>query len=286
MRGFRQAVDAHRSPDSHLLVEDQPGQLAHPVQLAGTARQHDPPPGDLVNAARFQPVAHQLEGLLDARRNDADEEGFRHMVHMAVFLFADRRNGDRLALVESRGDGAAEQRLHPLGVRERGREPTGDVVGHMATTDRHRIGENQIAFELNRTLLVSKLIEGNYANYRQVIPSEAKERITLERQTFLTAVRRVSLLASEKSNSVKLIFSKSNIDIVANTPEVGEAKESLPVMYKGREFSIAFNPEFLMAPLRNLSEDEIYLDLIDEMSPGVIKIAAPFLYVLMPMRFS
>src|SRR5271165_2054071 len=144
----------------------------------------------------------------------------------------------------------------------------------------------QIAFELNRTLLVSKLIEGNYPNYRQVIPSEAKERITLERVTFLTAVRRVSLLTSEKSNSVKLIFSKSNIDIVANTPEVGEAKESLPVMYKGREFSIAFNPEFLMAPLRNLSEAEIYLDLIDEMSPGVIKIAGPFLYVLMPVRLS
>jgi DNA polymerase-3 subunit beta len=146
------------------------------------------------------------------------------------------------------------------------------------------IGQNQIAFELNRTLLVSKLIEGNYPNYRQVIPSEAKERITLERATFLTAVRRVSLLTSEKSNSVKLILSKSNIDIVANTPEVGEAKESLPVLYKGREFSIAFNPEFLMAPLRNLSEDEIYLDLIDEMSPGVIKTAGPFLCVLMPMR--
>jgi DNA polymerase-3 subunit beta len=146
------------------------------------------------------------------------------------------------------------------------------------------IGENQIAFELNRTLLVSKLIEGSYPNYRQVIPSEAKERITLDRETFLTAVRRVSLLASEKS--VKLMFTKSNIDIVANTPEVGEAKESLPVIYKGREFSIAFNPEFLMAPLRVLSEDEIYLDLIDETSPGVIKIAGPFLYVLMPVRLS
>ena len=81
-------------------------------------------------------------------------------------------------------------------------------------------------------------------------------------------------------------FSKNNIDITANTPEVGEAKESLPVVYKGREFSIAFNPEFLMAPLRNLTEDEIFLDLIDEMSPGVIKIQSPFLYVLMPMRIS
>jgi DNA polymerase-3 subunit beta len=58
------------------------------------------------------------------------------------------------------------------------------------------------------------------------------------------------------------------------------------VPYKGREFSIAFNPEFLMAPLRALTEDEVFLDLIDEMSPGVVKIQTPFLYVIMPMRIS
>jgi DNA polymerase-3 subunit beta len=148
------------------------------------------------------------------------------------------------------------------------------------------VGSGQIAFDLNNTLLVSKLIEGNYPNYRQVIPSEAKERVTLERETFLNSLRRVSLLASDKSNSIKLNFAKNNIDITANTPEVGEAKESLPVAYKGREFSIAFNPEFLMAPLRSLTEDEVFLDLIDEMSPGVLKIQSPFLYVLMPMRIS
>ena len=148
------------------------------------------------------------------------------------------------------------------------------------------VGGSQIAFDLNNSLLVSKLIEGNYPNYRQVIPGEMKERVTLERETFLNSLRRVSLLASDKSNSIKLNFSKNNIDITANTPEVGEAKESLPVAYKGREFSIAFNPEFLMAPPRNLAEDEIFLDLIDEMSPGVIKIQSPFLYVLMPMRIS
>ena len=148
------------------------------------------------------------------------------------------------------------------------------------------IGSGQIAFELNNTLLVSKLIEGNYPNYQQVIPSEAKERITLERETFLNSLRRVSLLASDKSNSIKLNFSKNNIEITANTPEVGEAKESLPVTYKGREFSIAFNPEFLMAPLRIWPRTKSSLDLIDEMSPGVLKIQTPFLYVLMPMRVS
>ncbi len=149
-----------------------------------------------------------------------------------------------------------------------------------------RLGENQVAFELNGTLLVSKLIEGNYPNYRQVIPNETKERIEMERETFLNAVRRVSLLTSEKSNSIKLIFTKNNIDIAANSPEIGEAKESLPVKYNGKDFTIAFNPEFLMAPLRNLTDDTVFLDLIDEMSPGVVKINTSFLYVLMPMRIS
>ena len=148
------------------------------------------------------------------------------------------------------------------------------------------VGENQVAFDVTGTLLVSKLIEGNYPNYRQVIPGEAKERITLERELFFNAVHRVSLLSSEKSNSVKLVFTKNNLEIAANTPDVGEARESIAVPYKGRDLSIAFNPEFLQAPLKNLTNDEVYLDLIDEMSPGVIKIQTPFLYVLMPMRIS
>jgi DNA polymerase III subunit beta len=148
------------------------------------------------------------------------------------------------------------------------------------------VGENLVSFELNGSQLVSKLVEGNYPNYRQVIPGEAKERVTIEREALLNTVRRVSLLSNDKTSSVRLTFSKNNLDVSANTPEVGEAREALAVAYRGRDLSIAFNPEFLMDPLRNLPNDEIDLELIDEMSPGVIKIKTPFLYVLMPMRVS
>ena len=148
------------------------------------------------------------------------------------------------------------------------------------------VGENLVSFEQNGSQLVSKLVEGNYPNYRQVIPGEAKERITIERESLLNSVRRVSLLSNDKTSSVRLNFSRNNLDITANTPEVGEAREALAVVYRGRDLSIAFNPEFLMDPLRNLSNDEVHLELIDEMSPGVIKINTPFLYVLMPMRVS
>ena len=146
--------------------------------------------------------------------------------------------------------------------------------------------ENLVSFELNGARLVSKLVEGNYPNYRQVIPGEAKERIALEREAFHNCVRRVSILSSDKTSSVRLNFTKNNLDITANTPEVGEAKESMSINYKGRDISIAFNPEFLLDPLRNLPNDEVFLELIDEMSPGVIKIQTPFLYVIMPMRVS
>lgn len=148
------------------------------------------------------------------------------------------------------------------------------------------LGENQVVADLGGTILITKLIEGTYPNFRQVIPTEAKERIQMERETLLAALHRASILASEKSQSVKLTFAKNTLTITSSTPEVGEAKETLSINYKGKDLSIAFNPQFMMDPLRNLDADEVFIELTDELSPGVIKINAPFLYVLMPMRLS
>lgn len=146
------------------------------------------------------------------------------------------------------------------------------------------VDENQIMFNLGAVLLVSKLIEGKYPNYKQVIPGETKERVTVERELLLNVVHRVALLSSEKSNSVKLFFSKNNLDVTANTPDVGEAKESIAINYKGKEFAIAFNPDYLSDPLKNLDGDTVFLDFIDELSPCVVRYQKPFLYVIMPMR--
>lgn len=151
--------------------------------------------------------------------------------------------------------------------------------------------ENQVAFTLKddkgfSILIISKLVEGNYPNYRQVIPAETKERIALQREEFLQAVKRAELMTSDKSNSVKLTFTKNNLAITANSPEVGEARESLAINYKGKDIAIAFNPTYVIEPLNALSNDEVFIELIDELSPGVLKINGPFLYVVMPMRLS
>lgn len=148
-----------------------------------------------------------------------------------------------------------------------------------------RLNENQVSFQVGDSTLVTKLIEGNYPNYRQVIPGEANERVELPRLALLETLRRVvSLLTTEKSNSVKLHFHDNKLEISANSPDVGEAHEEIPVKYEARSIQVAYNPEFMMAPLKNLDTDTVYLDLIDEMSPGVIRIDGSFLYVIMPMR--
>jgi DNA polymerase III subunit beta len=154
-----------------------------------------------------------------------------------------------------------------------------------------RFAENQAAFTLKddkdfSILIISKLVEGNYPNYRQVIPGETKERIALPREELLAATRRAQIMTSDKANSVKIAISRNNLAITTNSPEVGEARESLAINYKGKDMAIAFNPAYLVEPLGALTEDEVFLELIDELSPGVLKINGPFLYVVMPMRLS
>jgi DNA polymerase-3 subunit beta len=259
-------------------------------KILGLPEEEFPPLPRFEEAKSFTLSQQMLRDALKKTSYAISTDETRYVLNGILLSFKDNKltmvatDGRRLALVDLEVEFPRSQEAEII-------VPTKCVteLGRLLGDDgdvKLNIAENQVAFEVGGTLLVSKLIEGNYPNYRQVIPGEAKERIALERELFLNAVHRVSLLSSEKSNSVKLVFTKNNIEIAANTPDVGEAKESLAVAYKGREFSIAFNPEFLQAPLRNLTNDEVYLDLIDEMSPGVIKIQSPFLYVLMPMRIS
>jgi DNA polymerase-3 subunit beta len=198
-------------------------------------------------------------------------------------------DGRRLALVDEEMDVAEKSQgefiVPAKAVNELNRllQDKGEVEVHYA--------ENQASFTLkdekgSTVLIVTKLIEGNYPNYRQVIPAETKERVALVREEFLHALRRAEIMTSEKSNSVKLSFGKNRLEITANSPEVGEAKESLAINYKGPDIAIAFNPKYVIDPLNALVNDEVFLELIDELSPGVLKINGPFLYVVMPMRLS
>ncbi len=154
-----------------------------------------------------------------------------------------------------------------------------------------QITENQVSFGQKEkkgigSLIISKLVEGAYPNYKQVIPSESKHRVTLDKDELFHALRRAEIMTSEKANSVKLTFSENNLTFTANSPEVGESRETMAIKYGGEETSIAFNPQFFIDPLKALEEEEVHFEFTDQLSPGVVKVNHPFLYVIMPMRTS
>ncbi len=282
------ANDVRIETDSKNTATIRSGQYVS--KIVGLPEDEFPPLPKFDESRAFTLKQAELKDGLKRTAYAISTDETRYVLNGVLFAFKDNKltlvatDGRRLALMDIEAEITAEQEVSLIvpakAVNELQRllKDDGEVT--------IKVGQNQIAFELNGALLVSKLIEGNYPNYRQVIPAETKERVTLERESFHNAVRRVAILTSEKSNSIKLVLTKNNLDIVANSPEIGEAKETIAVKYGGKEFTIAFNPDLLMAPLRNLVDDEIYLDLIDEMSPGLIRTKGPFLYVLMPMRIN
>ena len=139
---------------------------------------------------------------------------------------------------------------------------------------------------IDHVYLYSKVVEGSYPNYNQVIPKETHQRIKLERELFLQCVHRAALVCSEKSNSVKIKLSSNLLEITAQSPDFGEAHESMAIGYSGPDLQVAFNPVFVMDPLRALTKDEIFFELKDEVSPGVFKTLDSFICVIMPVRLS
>lgn len=258
--------------------------------LNGISADDYPPLPAMDNARVFSIDQGILRAMLQRTGYAASADEARPVLNGVLLSFKDGRltavatDGRRLALVEQElefsKDSAVDLVVPSKAVNEVVRA-LGDegAMKIMATA-------NQVAFDTGDVAVYSKLVEGTYPNYRQVIPTQCEQRITVERENVMNAVRRVALLTSEQSNSVKMTFGKNRVEISAATPDVGEAKETVPVKYSGKELVVSFNPEFLLDPLKNLVTDQVYFELNDSISPGVVKTDDPFLYVIMPMRMS
>ncbi len=147
-----------------------------------------------------------------------------------------------------------------------------------------RMSDARIAVEFGTTLITSKLVEGTYPNYRQVIPGEFRSSVAIPRVAFADALNRVSMVVSESSASVRLELDNTTLTVSATSREFGEAKEPVDVSYEGESFASAFNPIFFSDPLRHLECDQLIVQFNDEFSPVGISGDEGFLYVVMPMR--
>lgn len=146
--------------------------------------------------------------------------------------------------------------------------------------------QNQAIFNLGETQLSSRLIEGHFPNYEQVIPKTEKTTSSANREEFLQAIRRTALLTSPDSPAVKLDFIRGKILVSSHSPNLGEAKEELPAEVTGEEVVMGFNPHYLIDVLKNLDIEKISLSLTDPDKPGLVRGKDGYLYVIMPMQLN
>jgi DNA polymerase-3 subunit beta len=147
--------------------------------------------------------------------------------------------------------------------------------------------ENQVVFTVGDTILSSRLVEGRFPNYRQLLPETFEHELRLSTAELLEVVRRISLLA-QKNAPLRMAFSDGALEVSAQTPDVGEASESLPVPFKGEPLEIGFNPEFLRDGLESAESEELVLKLISPLRPGLIQSGddGGFTYLVMPIRLN
>ena len=146
------------------------------------------------------------------------------------------------------------------------------------------IGDKQISFVTENAELSSKLIEGNYPNYRQVIPPSFSRSVEIDSVQFQAKLELVSLALADSSAFVKLTFDKNELVFDAASANVGEGTDILPIEYDDGEVNISFNPAFLVAPFKHSEADKITIKMNDGFSPVAVEGGNGFLYVIMPMR--
>jgi len=148
--------------------------------------------------------------------------------------------------------------------------------------------ENHLVFSVGGRTLASKTIEGQFPAYERVIAVDGDKKASLDRDKLAAAIRRVSLLSSERSRAVKLSLSAGRLDLAASSPDLGEARESLSVDYKGAGVEIGFNAQYLLDFLGAVASDTVQLELKDAESQGLLKPHgekdSEYRYVVMPMR--
>ena len=149
------------------------------------------------------------------------------------------------------------------------------------------VGANQVVFELGDIVLSSRLIDGQFPNYRQLLPESVDHELRLSTPELTDVVRRISLLA-QKNAPLRLSFGEGTLTVSAQTPDVGEASEAIPVPFHGDPFEIGFNPEFLRDGLESIESDELVLKLISPLRPGLIESpdTGDFVYLIMPIRLN
>jgi DNA polymerase III subunit beta len=225
-------------------------------------------------------------------------EDTRYFLNGALFVLKSdsmslvATDGHRLALVSVSRDGAAAAAGEPDEVKAILPKKTLNELTRLLQDGEQDIqyerGENHLFFDVGGRLLISRMIDGQFPAYERVIPKGNDKRIEFERDRLTSAVRRVALLSNERSRAVKVQIEPGKVDVTSSSPDVGEARETLPVEYSGATMQICFNAQYVLEFLAAVTTDVVSLELKDEVSQAVMRPVGAesydYTYVIMPMR--
>ena len=149
------------------------------------------------------------------------------------------------------------------------------------------LGEKEAVFKIENISIVTRLIEGEFPNYKGLIPETNKNKLVINREETLGALQRVKLLARE-ATPVRLIMTEKKIELLAIEQDRGQAIETIEGSFSGEEITVAFNPDYLIDGLDVISTEEVVLETTDALKPAILKglEEETFLYLLMPVRVS
>ena len=194
-------------------------------------------------------------------------------------------DGGRLALRKAQLPQAVRQKVGVI-VPAKAMQELGRALAGVEGRVQLGMAENQLVFIVPGLRVYSRLISGQFPNYQQVIPQEYKQRIRVQTERLLRAVRRASITARDSANVVRLSAKGKKLTLTSNTPEVGKAREEVEVTAEGEPIEAAFNARYLMDCLNNIEADELFFELTGPLSPGAIRPAhhSDYVYVLAPVR--
>ncbi len=257
--------------------------------LLGLEPKDFPEPVDFTPQRQIKMKQTDFGRLIDRISYAVSLEDSRKVLH-GIFLSIKDGNltavatdGKRLALVEKMldeppagSDGDIIITLKAAIEVKRILEKEGDIL--------IEIGPNQIIFKIGDTTITSKLIEGTYPQYRAVIPTAFSKKVKIPCRSFVDALEIVSIPLFDSSAYVKMTFGGNQLKFEANSLEIGEGREVMPIEYEEEEISVSFNPQFLADPFKRLDVENVSLKMNDAFSPIALESGDGFLYVIMPMR--
>jgi len=228
-----------------------------------------------------------LKNMISMTHFSMSRDETRYVLNGALFLFKGKKltivttDGKRLSLVKKdvEKDGLNKAIIVPSKAIYELNRILGDD-GDM----RIIFSENQVKFDLKNITVISRLIEGDFPNYEQVVPKEPQEKIMIQRGQFLDGIRRAALLTTQDSQSVKFEILKNKIVVSKSSPNIGEVREEVDTVYKGHEITVGFNPNYIIDVLKVLPQDEIALEVFGPDKPAVIRIEDWFICLALPMQ--